>query len=67
MWDTRLDGLIVTGTEPKSKNLDDEPYWAALPQVIDWAREHTHSTIWSCLAAHAAVLHTDGIERRPLC
>src|SRR5205085_6917949 len=24
------------------------------------------STIWSCLAAHAAVLHMDGIKRRPL-
>jgi homoserine O-succinyltransferase len=24
------------------------------------------STIWSCLAAHAAVLHADGIARRPL-
>ena len=27
---------------------------------------HTVSTIWSCLAAHAAVLHIDGIERRAL-
>jgi len=64
LWDTRLDGLIVTGTEPKSKNLKDEPYWGALAQAIDWAREHTASTIWSCLAAHAAVLQSDGIERR---
>ena len=24
------------------------------------------STVWSCLAAHAAVLHLDGIERAPL-
>jgi homoserine O-succinyltransferase/O-acetyltransferase len=66
LWDARLDGLIVTGTEPKSKNLKNEPYWAALAQVIDWARHNTNSTVWSCLAAHAAVLHTDGIERNPL-
>ena len=45
---------------------EDEPYWAALSQVVDWARDNTASTIWSCLAAHAAVLHVDGIERRPL-
>jgi homoserine O-succinyltransferase/O-acetyltransferase len=63
MWDTHLDGLIVTGNEPKSKNLKDEPYWPVLAQVIDWARRNTYSTIWSCLAAHAAVLHTDGIGR----
>ena len=65
LWDTQLDGLIVTGNEPKSKNLTDEPYWAALSQVIDWARGNTYSTIWSCLAAHAAVFASDGIERRP--
>ena len=48
------------------KNLKDEPYWATLSQVVDWARDYTASTIWSCLAAHAAVLHVDGVERRPL-
>jgi homoserine O-succinyltransferase/O-acetyltransferase len=66
LWDSHLDGLIVTGTEPRARNLKDEPYWNTLTQVIDWARDNTTSTIWSCLAAHAAVLHGDGIERRAL-
>jgi homoserine O-succinyltransferase/O-acetyltransferase len=66
LWDTPLDGLIVTGTEPRAKNLKDEPYWESLSAAVDWARDHTSSTIWSCLAAHAAVLHSDGIERRAL-
>src|SRR5580693_2440797 len=66
LWDAQVDGLIVTGTEPRMKNLKDELYWATLSQVVDWARDHTASTIWSCLAAHAAVLHVDGVERRPL-
>jgi len=57
-----LDALIVTGTEPKAANLADEPYWGALTQLVDWASHNTISTIWSCLAAHAAVLHLDGIE-----
>jgi Homoserine O-succinyltransferase len=61
-----LDGLIVTGTEPKAANLVDEPYWAAFSQLVDWASHNTISTIWSCLAAHAAVLHLDRIERVPL-
>lgn len=63
LWDTPLDGLVVTGTEPRASSLKDEPYWAELSKVIDWARENSTSTIWSCLAAHAAVLHADGIER----
>ncbi|MDR3421887.1 MAG: homoserine O-succinyltransferase [Xanthobacteraceae bacterium] len=66
LWDTRLDGLIVTGTEPRAAKLADEPYWPAMAKLVDWARDNTASTIWSCLAAHAAVLHADGIERRPL-
>jgi homoserine O-succinyltransferase len=65
LWNSRLDGLIVTGTEPRSENLKDEPYWPTLRAVIDWARHNTASTIWSCLAAHAAVLQSDGIMRRP--
>jgi homoserine O-succinyltransferase len=66
LWDSRLDGLIVTGTEPGTPNLKDEPYWGSLAKLVDWAEDRTHSTVWSCLAAHAAVLHLDGIERRPL-
>jgi homoserine O-succinyltransferase len=63
---TRLDGLIVTGTEPRHSNLTDEPYWENLTRVIDWADHNTYSTVWSCLAAHAAVLHIDGIRRHRL-
>ncbi|MGH6715940.1 MAG: homoserine O-succinyltransferase MetA [Bradyrhizobium sp.] len=61
-----LDGIIVTGAEPRSANLMDEPYWTALVQVIDWARENTVSSVYSCLAVHGAVLHIDGVRRRAL-
>jgi len=66
LWDDHLDGLIVTGTEPRASNLMDEPYWGSLTRVLEWAEDSTHSTVWSCLAAHAAVLHIDGIGRRAL-
>src|SRR2546425_3406442 len=65
-WDSRLEGLIVTGTEPRSADLTAEPYWGTLTRVLEWAEAHTHSAVWSCLATHAAVLHLDGIGRRPL-
>jgi homoserine O-succinyltransferase len=66
LWDSQLDGLIVTGTEPRSPDLKTEPYWASLTAVLEWAKDNTYSAVWSCLAAHAAVLHMDGIARRPL-
>jgi homoserine O-succinyltransferase len=66
LWNSRPDGLIVTGTEPRAASLTDEPYWPALSQIVDWAQHATVSTIWSCLAAHAAVLRIDGVGRHLL-
>jgi homoserine O-succinyltransferase len=66
LWQTRLDGLIVTGNEPRTPDLRAEPYWRALAKIVDWAETNTRSTIWSCLAAHVAVLHMDGITRHAL-
>ena len=63
LWETDLDALIVTGKEPVTVNLIDEPCWESLTQVLEWARGNTYSTVWSCLAAHAAVLYLDGIRR----
>jgi homoserine O-succinyltransferase len=65
LWTGRFDGLIVTGTEPRAQHFPNEPYWPSMTRLIEWARANTISTIWSCLAAHAAVYHLDGIERRP--
>lgn len=58
------DLLIVTGAEPKSAHLTQETYWSEFVTLVNWARHHTLSTYWSCLAAHFAVYALDGIERR---
>ena len=66
LWDTRPAAVIVTGCEPRSDDLTQEPYWGELAAVFDWAREHATSTVASCLAAHAALLQFDGAHRQPL-
>jgi len=66
MGDGPLDGLIVTGLEPVAASLSDEPYWERLCALVTWAEQHTHSSVWSCLAAHAAVESVDGITRHRL-
>jgi homoserine O-succinyltransferase len=63
LLNSQFDGVIMTGTEPRQPNLRNEPYWPALANVLDWTESNTTSTILSCLAAHAGVLHSDGIER----
>ncbi len=57
------DGLIVTGREPRTLDLREETYWPSFLKLIEWTQEHACSTVWSCLAAHGAVLALDGIER----
>lgn len=66
LWNEELDGLIVTGAEPRTPTLPEESYWRSFTLLVDWASESATPTVWSCLAAHAAVLYLDGIERRRL-
>jgi homoserine O-succinyltransferase len=66
LWRSRLDALIVTGAEPRTADLRQEPFWTSMVEVIEWCRGNVESSVWSCLAAHAAVLHLDGVLRKPL-
>jgi homoserine O-succinyltransferase len=66
LWDQAPDAIIVTGTEPKTAVLSDEPYWQHLVELIEYADAKLISSVWSCLAAHAAVLYLDAIPRRRL-
>ncbi len=66
LWQNQFDGVIITGTEPREPDLRDEPYWRVLAKVFDWAERNTTGAILSCLAAHASVLHGDGIGRHKL-
>ena len=45
LWDSQFDAVIVTGTEPCSSNLRDEPYWPVLAELLDWAERNTSSGV----------------------
>jgi len=57
------DGLIVTGMEPRTASLEEEAYWDRMVHLLEWAQTHTASSIWSCLAAHAAAQALYGVRR----
>ncbi|MDX8381731.1 MAG: homoserine O-succinyltransferase [Ghiorsea sp.] len=50
-----LDALIITGANVSNPNLDEEPFWQPLQEVVAWARENVCSILCSCLATHALV------------
>jgi homoserine O-succinyltransferase len=62
----RPDLIVVTGAEPTTEELSDEPFWRPFVKLLDWADESRTPVLLSCLAAHGAVLHFDGIQRVPL-
>jgi homoserine O-succinyltransferase len=65
IFESDIDGIIVTGAEPQSVSLHDEPIWPLITRLVDWADRRAIPSIWSCLAAHAAVLYLDGVDRTP--
>ena len=63
LFSSWVDALIITGMEPRTPRLEDEPVWPRLTELLEWAECHGVPTICSCLAAHIAVLHRDRIPR----
>ena len=61
-----LDALIITGANVANPNLDEEPFWEPLMDVVRWADRNVASTLCSCLATHALLKYLYGIERQPL-
>ncbi len=61
-----LDALIVTGANVANPNLDEEPFWETLRDVIDWSTQNVTSTLASCLSTHAIAKAVSRIERKRL-
>lgn len=58
-----LDALIITGANPAESRLEDEPFWAPLVDIVEWAQQNVCSVMCSCLATHAVVQQFHDIER----
>lgn len=66
LQNTGLDALIITGANVENPDLEREPFWEPLMQVIHWAQQNVASTLCSCLATHAVLKKFHGIDRQPL-
>ena len=63
IYASKLDGLIISGTNPSKPDMTDEPFWTPLVEVMDWAMENTNSILCSCLATHALMKYYFNIDR----
>lgn len=61
-----LDALVITGANISQPDLEKEPFWQPLQNVMDWAWDNVSSTLCSCLATHAVMQFKYGQKRSPL-
>ncbi len=61
-----LDALIITGANPVNPSLDQESFFDPLMEIVEWASENVASILCSCLATHALVKFSHGLERQRL-
>ncbi len=61
-----LQAMIFTGANVIDPVIENEPIWKPLIEIADWAFANVASTLCSCLASHALVKHSHGIDRRRL-
>ena len=58
-----LDAIILSGANPVQPQIEKEPFWQPLGNVIEWANNNVCSVMCSCLATHAVVQQLWGIHR----
>ena len=61
-----LDALIITGANVANPSLDEEAFWDPLIEISRWAETNVASILCSCLATHALVKYSHGIDRQRL-
>jgi homoserine O-succinyltransferase len=66
LWENPPDAFVITGAEPRAQCLEHEAFWNSLTSLIDLIDQLGVPAMFSCLAAHAAVMYLDGVSRRTL-
>lgn len=61
-----FDGLVITGAPVEQLKFEDVDYWEELQEIMNWSKNHVHSTLFICWAAQAAMYHFFGIGKKTL-
>lgn len=64
--DRTFDGMIVTGAPVELLDFDRVDYWSELSRIMAYADRHTHSTLYICWAAQAALYHHYNVSKHVL-
>ncbi len=64
--DRNFDGCIITGAPVEHLPFEQVDYWQELCGLMDWTKQHVHSTFHICWGAQAGLYHHFGIPKQPL-
>ena len=64
--DQKFDGMIITGAPVEHLPFEEVEYWDELCEIMEWSKEHVHSTFHICWGAQAALYYHFGIPKIPL-
>ena len=64
--DRNFDGMIITGAPVEQLPFEEVEYWDELCRIMEWSKEHVHSTFHICWGAQAALYYHFGIPKYPL-
>lgn len=64
--DRNFDGMIITGAPVELLPFEEVEYWEELVEIMEWSKNHVHSTFHICWGAQAALYYHYGIEKYPL-
>ena len=61
-----FDGCIITGAPVENMPFEEVDYWDELAEIMEWTKEHVHSTFHICWGAQAGLYYHYGINKKPL-
>ena len=64
--DRKFDGMVITGAPVENLPFEKVNYWEELKQIMEWSKDHVHSTFHICWGAQAGLYYHYGIQKYPL-
>ena len=64
--DRKFDGMVITGAPVEMLPFEEVDYWDELCRIMEWSKDHVHSTFHICWAAQAGLYYHYGVQKKIL-
>ena len=64
--DRKFDGTVITGAPVENMPFEQVNYWKELKKIMEWSKDHVHSTFHICWGAQAGLYYHYGINKKQL-